>query len=107
MIADLYLNEINKWNISEYSKVRCITAFTFFKDLMVYLDYDFEENMESSHIKLKGHDCVRRDCFDCCMYKRAYAVFEDKNWIDQAIFIATAVESTAGWAISCGWDCLT
>lgn len=44
-------------------------------------------------------------CFDSCMKKKISEELDDANWVDWTIFLATAAETTAGWALSCSWNC--
>lgn len=44
-------------------------------------------------------------CLDRCLAKKAKALFQDSNWVEQAGFILFAGESFAWWVGSCSWDC--
>lgn len=52
--------------------------------------------------------CIRcwEACTDRCMVSELNAIFGPKgNWIKQALFIASAAETTLGMYASCSWDC--
>lgn len=105
-IANYFISEIEKSNINIEDKNLLIEKLVFIKDLYVYIQYNIEENYDNSDIQLKLSGCAYRGCLDCCMYKEAKALSES-NWVKKAAFLLTAAESTALWAVSCGWDCLT
>lgn len=98
-ITQLYINEIRNLTNDEEVINECLKSLTFIKDTMIYLDF----GIDNSNLKAA---CGHRDCFDCCMYKKADALFNSQNWAEQAMFIYSAAVSTSVWVIDCGWNCI-
>ncbi len=69
----------------------------------MWIKYSLYElkNTDNSYNSKNSFDA----CFDGCMEDSISNALDDANWIDWAIFLATAAETTAGWTASCAWDC--
>ncbi len=100
-ITQLYINEIKNLSNDEIVIKECTENLILVRDYMIYLKFGIVDNNSQN----KVWACAHRDCFDCCMYKKAYAVFVEGNWVDQASFLSSAAGQTAWWAGSCAWDC--
>jgi hypothetical protein len=44
-------------------------------------------------------------CLDRCLAKKAKALFQDGNWVDQAEFMLSGGAAFAWWVASCSWNC--
>ncbi len=65
-------------------------------------DIDNYELITNNNVASRTHF---EDCVDDCMRDRIHEELDDANWIDWAIFLASAAETVAGWLASCAWDC--
>lgn len=70
----------------------------------VYLLSSIEEFKWISYSAEERYDFD--SCLDDCMDSTIDENLGDANWIEWGIFLATAAETTAGWVVSCSWDCL-
>jgi hypothetical protein len=98
-ITQYYIEKIDKFDIDFKVKEDCINFLIFIRDLMIFINYDNDNNVDSQSL-------LKRSCLDQCMYNKAKAIWVDGNWVDKAGFILTAAETTAWWLGSCTWGCI-
>ena len=101
-ITQLYINEMQNLSDDANVVVECTEKLVLMRDFMIYFN---TEKGDNSSIYQQKWACGHRDCFDCCMYRKAKEVWSDGNWVDQAGFIASVGTQVAWWAGSCAWDC--
>lgn len=98
-ITQYYIEKIANFNIDIKVKEDCINFLIFNRDLMIFINYNADVNMDSQSL-------LKRGCLDQCMFDKAKAVWVDGNWVDKAGFVLTAASTTAWWLGSCSWGCI-
>jgi len=97
-ITQYYIEKIANFNIDIKIKEDCINFLIFNRDLMIFINYNADVNMDSQSL-------LKRGCLDQCMFDKAKAVWVDGNWVDKTRFVLTAASTTAWWLASCSWNC--
>ncbi|MDR3351084.1 MAG: hypothetical protein LBN98_05525 [Prevotellaceae bacterium] len=122
-IADYYLNEINKLNVTEETKARCNAFFSFHKDILLYLylEDDVITSIKNEEImsptaayNFGGHSrggewipaCNSRGCHDCCMYRKAYHLEYYATFIERVEYIVGLPGSFLWDVADCAFQCI-
>jgi len=113
-IISFYINEISCLKINKDLKKRCLDNLQFFKDVLIFYNFDLSEETimnnsdtnkgQNAEVKPKWH-CLYRDCFDCCMNAKLYALSQG-NLIEFIEFMISPPINTAWMVASCGFDCI-
>ncbi|MFN7775866.1 hypothetical protein [Flavobacterium sp.] len=79
-------------------------------EFLSYYKYILRLNSElgvNTEIESKGDFCYNcwEMCTNICMSRKLRELRDNSNWIDQAVFVLTAAESTLQMYASCSWDC--
>ncbi|MDR1680872.1 MAG: hypothetical protein LBS12_03715 [Prevotellaceae bacterium] len=108
VLTQYYLDEINKLDISQKSKLRCIAFLTFSKDWLLYIETGDSGKPQkvSSNIQFSSEDipCDERECFDGCMCRETEAIFG--NWLKAVVFISAPIRSAVLLASYCIVECV-
>ncbi|WP_299160337.1 hypothetical protein [uncultured Tenacibaculum sp.] len=98
--SNTYIQQIQNKNIKQSDKLFCINAIDFHKKLLIYVNYEDNNNQAR-----EWEDCAHRGCMNCCMYRKTQDLSES-NWVDKALFLVSAAQTTTKWFGSCAWDCI-
>ncbi len=115
-LIEYYVEELSCLKIDDVLKAKVIANISFYKDLLIFINYDAGIFPIKSSNDSKGQmvedplrkkwDCPYRDCLDCCMNAKATEL-ANGNVVDWVIFFVTnAALNVTFWVASCSFDCI-
>ncbi|MDR2038396.1 MAG: hypothetical protein LBQ60_10785, partial [Bacteroidales bacterium] len=119
LVIQFYIEQVEKMGIDSFSKERCLSFLTLFRDTYFFIYSDNVGKTISPRMKSGNESSAWGDfwksfgngvrdfesCTDKCMAGKLNNVF-DGNWIDILEFAAGFPGNLAVWYASCSWDCL-
>lgn len=103
-ICELYINEAACLKIDNQVKSRFIERIVFFRDLLIYVDYEAFKSTPIHDVILKS-SMGYEDCYDDCMVSELEAI--ESSTLKTIFFIIELPFSAAKLALVCATGCIS